>query len=57
LKLFSVARQLFSSQSGDWFSPAAEMQEFVHSLFYVIHVFLNQVGSSRMKKWMNNMTK
>jgi hypothetical protein len=37
--------------------PAAEMQEFVHSLFYLIHVFPNQVSSSRMKKWMNHMTK
>jgi len=27
-------------------SPAAEMQEFVHSLSYLIHVFPNQVGSS-----------
>jgi hypothetical protein len=33
------------------------MQEFVHSLFYLIHVFPNQVGSFRMKKRMNNMTK
>jgi hypothetical protein len=33
------------------------MQEFVHSLFYLIHVFPNQVSSSRMKKQMNNMTK
>jgi hypothetical protein len=34
------------------------MQEFVHSLFYLIHVFPNQVdGSSRMQKRMNNMTK
>ena len=38
--------------------PAAEMQEFVHSLFYLIHVFPNQVdNSSCMKKRMNNMTK
>jgi hypothetical protein len=33
------------------------MQEFVHSLSYLIHVFLNQVSSSCMKKWMNNLTK
>jgi hypothetical protein len=34
------------------------MQEFVHSLSYLIHVFPNQVDdSSRMKKQMNNMTK
>jgi hypothetical protein len=33
------------------------MQEFVHSLSYLIHVFPNQVSSSRMKKWMNNLTK
>ena len=34
------------------------MQEFVHSLSYLIHVFPNQVdNSSRMKKRMNNMTK
>jgi hypothetical protein len=33
------------------------MQEFVHSLFYLIHVFPNQVSSSRMKKRMNNLTK
>jgi hypothetical protein len=38
--------------------PAAEMQEFVHSLSYLIHVFPNQVDdSSRMKKRMNNLTK
>jgi hypothetical protein len=36
--------------------PAIEMQEFVHSLSYLIHVFPNQVSLSRMKKWMNNMT-
>jgi hypothetical protein len=56
LELFSVERQLISSQNGDLF-PAAEVQKFVHSLSYLIHVFLDQVGSSRMKKWMNNMTK
>jgi hypothetical protein len=31
LELFSVKRQLISSQNGDWISPAVEMQEFVHS--------------------------
>jgi hypothetical protein len=57
LELVSVARQLISSQNGDLFSPAVEMQEFVHSLSYLINVFPNQVGSSCMKKRMNNMTK
>jgi hypothetical protein len=58
LKLFSVERQLISSQNGDWISPAGEMQELVHSLSYLIHVFPNQVdNSSRMKKRMNHMTK
>jgi hypothetical protein len=58
LKLFSVEKQLISFQIGDWLSPAAEMQEFVHSLSYLIHVFPNQVDdSSHMKKRMNNMTK
>jgi hypothetical protein len=58
LELFSVEGQLISSQNGDWNFPAAEMHEFVHSLSYLIHVFLNQVdNSSRMKKRMNNMTK
>ena len=58
LELFSVGKQLISSQNGDWISPAAEMQEFVHSLSYLIQVFPNQVdNSSRMKKQMNNMTK
>jgi hypothetical protein len=33
------------------------LQEFVHSLSYLIHVFPNQVSSSRMKKRMNNLTK
>jgi hypothetical protein len=33
------------------------MQEFVRSLSYLIHVFLNQVSSSRMQKRMNNLTK
>jgi hypothetical protein len=32
-------------------------KEFVHSLSYLIHVFPNQVSSSRMKKRMNNWTK
>jgi hypothetical protein len=27
-----LEKQLISSQNGDWISPAAEMQEFVHSL-------------------------
>ena len=58
LELFSVGKQLISSQNGDWIFPAAEMQEFVHSLSYLIHVFPNQVdNASRMKKRMNNMTK
>jgi hypothetical protein len=33
------------------------MQEFVHLLSYLIHVFPNQVSSSHMKKWTNNLTK
>jgi hypothetical protein len=34
------------------------MQEFVHSLSYLTHVFPNQVdNSSRMRKRMNNLTK
>jgi hypothetical protein len=33
------------------------MQEFVHLLCYLIHVFPNQVSSSRLKKRMNNMMK
>jgi hypothetical protein len=57
LELFSVGKQLISSQNGDWISPATEMQEFVHSLYYLIHVFSNPVHSSRMKKRMNNMMK
>jgi hypothetical protein len=58
LELFSVGKQLISSQNGDWISPAAEMQEFVHSLSYSIHVFPNQVdNSSRMKKRVNDLTK
>jgi hypothetical protein len=32
------------------------MQEFVHSLSYLIHVFPKQVSSYYMKKWMNNLT-
>jgi hypothetical protein len=55
LELFSVGKQLISSQIGDWLSL---MQEFVHSLSYLIQVFPNQVdNSSRMKKRMNNLTK
>jgi hypothetical protein len=51
LELFSVRKQLISSQNEDLFSPATEMQEFVHSLSYLIHVFPNQVdNSSRMRK-------
>ena len=58
LELFSNGKQLISSQNGDWISPAAEMQEFVHSLSYLIHIFPNQVdNSSRMKKRMSNLTK
>ena len=58
LELFSVRKQLISSQNRDLLSPAAEMQEFVHSLSYLIHVFPNQVdNSSCIKKRMNNMTK
>jgi hypothetical protein len=57
LELFSVGKQLISSQIGDWVFPAAEMQELVHSLSYLIHVFPNQVCSSCMKKWMNHLTK
>jgi hypothetical protein len=50
LELFSVGKQLISSQNGDWISPAAEMQEFVHSLSYLIHVFPNLFCSSRMEE-------
>ena len=58
LELFSVEKQLISSQNRDLAFPAAVMQEFVHSLSYLIHVFPNQVdNSSRMKKRMNNLTK
>jgi hypothetical protein len=57
LELFSVKKQLISSQIGDWISPAVEMQEFVHSLPYLIHIFPNQVCSSCMKKRVNNLTK
>jgi hypothetical protein len=32
------------------------MQEFDHSLSCLIHVFLNQVISSHIKKRMNNLT-
>jgi hypothetical protein len=57
LELFSIGKQLISSQNGEWISPAAEMQEFVHSLSHLIHVFPNQVRSYRMKKRMSNQTK
>jgi hypothetical protein len=57
LKFFSVERQLISPSNKKIDFPAAEMQEFVHSLSYLIHVFPNQVSSSRMKKQMNNLTK
>jgi hypothetical protein len=43
LELFSVERQLSSSQNGDWISPAVEMQECVHSFSYLIHVFPDQM--------------
>jgi hypothetical protein len=34
------------------------MQEFVHSLSYLIHIFPNHVDNpSRMRKRMNNLTK
>jgi hypothetical protein len=33
------------------------MQKFVHSLSYLIHVFLDQVNSSCMKKRVNDLTK
>ena len=56
LELFSVGKQLISSQNGDWVSPAAEMQK-LFMLSELIHVFPNQVSSSRMKKQMNNLTK
>jgi hypothetical protein len=58
LELFSVEKQLISSQNRDLAFPAAVMQEFVHSLPYLIHVFPNQVdSSSRVEKQVNNMTK
>jgi hypothetical protein len=58
LELFSVGQQLISSQNRNLISPAVEMQKFVHSLSYLIHVFPNQVdNSSRLKKQMNNLTK
>jgi hypothetical protein len=50
LELFSVKRQLISSQNGDWISPAVEMQEFVHSLSYLTHIFPKQASSSRMEE-------
>jgi hypothetical protein len=58
LELFSDERQLISSPNGDWISPAVEMQEFVHSFSYLIHVFPNRVNNSFcLKQRMNNMTK
>jgi hypothetical protein len=33
------------------------VKEFVHSLSYLIHIFLDQVDSSHLKKRMNNQTK
>jgi hypothetical protein len=54
---FSVERQLISSQIGDLFPLLLKCRSFFHSLSYLIHVFLNQVSSSRMKKRMNNLTK
>ena len=50
LELFSVDRQLISSHNGDWISPAVEMQEFVHSLSYLTHIFPKQASSSHMRK-------
>jgi hypothetical protein len=50
LELFSVERPLISSQNGDWISPAAKMQEFVHSLSYLIHAFPKQASSSCMEE-------
>jgi hypothetical protein len=50
LELFSVERQLISSQIGDWLPPAVEMQEFVHSLSYLTHIFPKQASSSRMEE-------
>jgi hypothetical protein len=56
LEIFSVEKQLISSNWRLTF-PAVVMQEFVHSLSYLIHVFPNPVRSSRMKERMNHMTK
>jgi hypothetical protein len=56
LELFNVKRQLIALKMEICF-PVAEMQEFVHSLSYVIPVFLDQVGSFRVKKWVNDLTK
>jgi hypothetical protein len=56
LELFSVERQLISSQNGDLFSLLLKHR----SLFirFLIHVFPNQVdNSSRMKKRVNDLTK
>jgi hypothetical protein len=38
LELFSVRKQLISSQNGDWIFSAAEMQEFAHSLSYFPYI-------------------
>jgi hypothetical protein len=46
LELFSVEKKLISSQNGDMFPLATEMQKFVHSLSYLTHIFPNQVCSS-----------
>jgi hypothetical protein len=48
LELFSVEKQLISSQYGDWISPAVVMREFVHLLSYLIHVFLTKWISTQM---------
>jgi hypothetical protein len=50
LELFSVEGQLISSQKGHCIFPAAEMQEFVHSLSYLIHAFPKQASSSCMEE-------
>jgi hypothetical protein len=54
---FLVLRDNWLALKMEIFFPAAEMQEFVHSLPCLIHVFPNRVSSSRMKKQMNHMTK
>jgi hypothetical protein len=56
LELFSVEKQLISSQIGDWLSLLLRCRSlFIHSPIF--HVFPNLVRSSRMKKRMNNLTK